>query len=263
MITAIPKRIHYCWFGKSELPKQAIQCIESWKTFCPGYEIMEWNETNFDVDSNLYVKQAYEKKKYAFVTDYVRLWVLYQYGGIYMDTDVEVVKNLDCFLKHPAFSGFESNQAVPTGIMGADKQNRWIKLLLDEYRSLQFIREDGSLDLKTNVERISKITAEHYPLVLNGGYQDLGDVVFYPPDYLCAKDYMTGQVHRTEHTHAIHHFSGSWHTPMEKRYGTIRRKLLNRYTESGNPLYLYVLELLSTSVRMVKSRSVCRKKGFD
>ena len=104
----IPKIIHYCWFGGKPKPELAEKCIESWKKFCPDYEIVEWNEGNFNINSNLYVKQAYEAKKYAFVTDYVRLYALYTQGGIYMDTDVMVLKPLDEYLNHEAFSGFES-----------------------------------------------------------------------------------------------------------------------------------------------------------
>ena len=124
----IPKTIHYCWFGGNPLPKLAKKCIKSWKKYCPDFEIIEWNEANFDISSApLYVRQAYEAKKWAFVTDYVRLYALTSYGGIYMDTDVEVIKPLDFFLNHDAFSGFESEKSIPTGIMASKKGNIWVK----------------------------------------------------------------------------------------------------------------------------------------
>ena len=113
----IPKKIHYCWFGRGEKPELAKKCIKSWKIYCPNYEIIEWNEENFDINSNQYLKEAYENKKYAFVTDYVRLFVLYTQGGIYMDTDVEVIKPLDEYLHHEAVSGFENTTQIPTGLM--------------------------------------------------------------------------------------------------------------------------------------------------
>ena len=109
----IPKVIHYCWFGKKPLPPLAVNCIDSWKKFCPDYEIIEWNEKNFDINSNTYVREAYENKKWAFVSDYVQLYALYNYGGIYMDTDVQVLKPLDAFLNDQAFSGFEAYDRVP------------------------------------------------------------------------------------------------------------------------------------------------------
>ena len=119
----IPKIIHYCWFGKNPLPDDARDCIESWKKNCPDYEIKEWNEENFDINTCAYVKEAYDKKKWAFITDFVRLKVLYDYGGIYMDTDVEVCKSLDPLLKWDAFSGFESDNNIPTGTIGAIAKN--------------------------------------------------------------------------------------------------------------------------------------------
>ena len=118
----IPKIIHYCWFGDKELPKLAKKCLASWKKYCPDYQIKCWNESNFDVNSNQYVKEAYENKKYAFVTDYVRLYALYNFGGVYMDTDVEVIKNIDDFLNCKGFSSFESTNLVPTGILASEKE---------------------------------------------------------------------------------------------------------------------------------------------
>lgn len=151
----IPKIIHYCWFGKNPYPEEFKTYLNEWKTICDDYQIIEWNESNFDVSCNSYVEEAYRSKKWAFVTDYVRLWAMYTYGGIYMDTDVQVLKSLDKFLINEAFSGFESSVYVPTGIMGAEKGNPIVKALLDEYDNRHFLLENGKMNLHTNVEYIT------------------------------------------------------------------------------------------------------------
>lgn len=135
----IPKVIHYCWFGRGKMPELANKCIESWKKYCPEYEIIEWNEDNFDVNCCPYVKEAYESRRFAFVTDYVRLYAMYTQGGIYMDTDVEVVRNLDEFLGHQGFSGFESETQIPTGIMAGEKGFPLFKDLLAYYDGRHFL----------------------------------------------------------------------------------------------------------------------------
>lgn len=216
----IPKIIHYCWFGGKPLPPEARKCIESWKKYLPDYEIKEWNEQTFDINSNLYVKEAYENKKYAFVTDYVRLFALASVGGIYMDTDVEVLKSYDPFLHHVAFSGFENNNFVSTGMMASEKGGRWITELLEEYKDRRFIKEDGSFDITTNTVTITNYMIKH-GLVLNNTYQDFPDLVtIYPSDFFCPKDYYTEKIRKTKNTHAIHHFSRSWcdHETHWKRF---------------------------------------------
>lgn len=239
----IPKVIHYCWFGRGKKPELAIKCIESWKKILPDYEIKEWNEDNFDLNCNKYVKEAYENKKYAFVTDYVRLYALYNEGGIYMDTDVEVLKPLDEFLRHPAFSGFENNNSIPTGIMASTKKNKWIESLLKDYDNISFVNKDGSLDLTTNVVRITNTTIENYNIELNNTYQDLKEVVFYPHDYFCPKDWNTGNINITDNTHTIHHFSGSWHSKKEKKQIAKKKKLIEKYGEElGNEKYIKYLK---------------------
>ena len=232
---AIPKIIHYCWFGRGQKNELALKCIESWKKNCPEYILKEWNEDNFDLNSNKYVRQAYDSRRYAFVTDYVRLFALYNEGGIYMDTDVEVLKPLDVFLKHKAFSSFENNDKIPTGIMAAEQGNQWIFDLMQEYVDLEFVDSDGKLDLTTNVERITRLTMKEYGLVPKSGYQELkgGVVTLYPHDYFCPKDWETGNINLTENSHTIHHFSGSWHTEEEKkknaRYLKRKYKYIARY----------------------------------
>lgn len=214
--TNIPKIIHYCWFGGKELPELAVKCIESWKKYLPDYEIKRWDETNFDLNSNTYVKEAYENKKWAFITDYVRLYVLKKYGGIYMDTDVEVIKNLDEFLNLKAFSGFENDTQIPTGIIASEKNGRWVTEQLKYYDNRHFVLEDGSFDYTTNVVTITNITKEMFPLKEKNSFQDFGDVTFYPKDYFCPKDHLTNKINLTKNTYCIHHFAASWLKPSAK-----------------------------------------------
>ena len=204
----IPKIIHYCWFGGNPLPKSAQDCIRSWKKYCPDYEIIEWNEQNFDINSNLYTKQAYENKKWAFVTDVVRLYALYHHGGIYMDTDVEVIKPLDRFLEHHAFSGFEDLTNIPTGIMAAKKGHPLFKKLVEYYDSRPFL-VDGQPDLTTNVTTITNLLLPE-GFVPNNTYQEVAGFSLYPYDYFCPRDIHTMKLVVTENTYTIHHFAGSW-----------------------------------------------------
>ena len=206
----IPKIIHYCWFGKGDKSELAKKCIDSWYKFLAEYEIKEWNEENFDISQNQYVLEAYESGKYAFVTDYVRLYAIYTEGGIYMDTDVEVLGNYDKFLHHHAFSGFETDGNVPTGMMAAEKGSVWAKELLDAYSNRKFILSDGAFDMRTNTEVITAYMLSK-GLVQNNTYQDFpGLCTMYPAEYFCPKDHRTGKIKCTKNTVCIHHFAGSW-----------------------------------------------------
>ena len=206
----IPKIIHYCWFGRGEKNALAIKCIESWEKVLPDYELKEWNEDNFDVNLYPYAKEALENRKFAFVTDVVRLYALYHEGGVYMDTDVEVLKTYDPFLHHHMFSGFETNWTVPTGMMAAEKGSIWAKELLDGYNDRKFVMEDGSFDMRTNTEVITEYM-KNKGLILNNTYQDIPELcTMYPSEYFCPKDHGTGQIHCTKKTVCIHHFAGSW-----------------------------------------------------
>lgn len=206
----IPKIIHYCWFGRGPKNDLALRCIQSWKTFLPDYVIKEWNEDNFDLSMYQYVAQAYDNRKFAFVTDVVRLFALYTEGGIYMDTDVEVLKSFDPFLHHIMFSGFETDGFVPTGMMAAQKGSLWAKELLEQYKERQFVMPDGSFDMTTNTKVITKYMVEK-GLILNNKYQDIPNLcTMYPADYFCPKDHTTGKIHLTQNSVCIHHFAGSW-----------------------------------------------------
>lgn len=239
----IPKKIHYCWFGRGEMPKLAKKCIKSWKKYCPDYEIKEWNEDNFDLDMYPYAREAYDNRKFAFVTDVVRLYALYHEGGIYMDTDVEVIKPLDPFLKHTAFSGFEDETMVPTGIMASEKGGRWAKENLDYYEGRHLVKEDGSLDLTTNVVTITNYMLKH-GLRQDNTFQDFpGLVTMYPKDYFCPLSYRGTESTMTDNTATIHHFAGSWlpwDVQLRNRYSNIAKNHPQIYYYC---IYLPVYEL--------------------
>lgn len=224
----IPKVIHYCWFGGRPHPESVVRCMDSWRRLLPDYRIIEWNETNFDVNSHDYTREAYAAGKFAFVTDYVRLKVLHAHGGVYMDTDVEVLKSLNRFLQHASFSGFEDENNIPTAVMGSQAGNEWMRLLLADYDGRHFTRADGTQDLTTNVSRITRTTQRQYGLPMDNAFHDVAGVLtLYPKDYFCPKSYSTGIITRTGNTHAVHHFSGSWR-PEEWRSYKAAQGRLNR-----------------------------------
>ena len=227
----IPKKIHYCWFGRGEMPELARKCIASWKKYLPEYEIKEWNEDNFDINSYPYVREAYENRRYAFVTDVVRLHALYYEGGVYMDTDVEVLKPLDSILNYEIVSGFESETQIPTGLMASHPKMPFMLELLQDYDNLHFVKTDGTLDLTTNVDRITQ-HCQKYGIILNNTYQTVNGFTFLPKDYLCPKSYEDGKIRLTENTLVIHHFAGSWYTPMEKFKQKIAKILGKRISQS-------------------------------
>jgi hypothetical protein len=224
----IPKIIHYCWFGRGEKPAFVNKCISSWKKHLPEYRLIEWNEDNFDVNINSFCKGAYESKKYAFITDYVRLEAMYSQGGVYMDTDVEILKPLDRFLHHPAFSGFENESFVPTGLMAAEQGNPWIKELMDHYEDKYF--DPQNMTTNTKIITDTCLAAGLNP---NGEYQELANgVVFYPRTFFCPFDYVNGDNFISKDSHAIHHFSKSWlpwHVRFQYKLKLVARKIFGRW----------------------------------
>lgn len=215
----IPKLIHYCWFGRNPLPKLAQKCIKSWKKYCPDYEIREWNEDNFDISSApLYVKQAYEAKKWAFVTDYVRLDVIYRHGGIYLDTDVEVIRKLDPLLEHHAFFGLESGKYIATGLgFGAEPKASILYDLMKDYQTIPFILPDNTFDLTTCPIRNTTVFAEN-GILPSEDIQKLNDgTLVFPSEYFCPFELSTGKLKLTLNTYTIHHFSGSWLSPEDHK----------------------------------------------
>ncbi len=241
---SIPKVIHYCWFGNNPKPKSAVKCINSWKKHCSEYKIVEWNESNFDVNCNLYCKQAYENGKWAFVTDYARLWILYNYGGIYFDTDVKMVSNLDDLLENKCFLGIEkSNRCVQvnTGLgLGCEKGNSVVKTLLDSYSDITFITKTG-IDTTT-------CTVRNTDVLKRLGYkeidemQNLVDAVVYPSEYFSPMEMESGIVKKTKNTHTIHLYNLSW---TSKENQEKRRKFLRKNKFEN---YIYNIKVLPNSM---------------
>ncbi|MGP6139795.1 glycosyltransferase family 32 protein [Jeotgalibaca sp. A127] len=206
----IPKIIHYCWFGGNKMGEQTKEMMATWKKYCPDYEIMIWNEDTFDVHNmGDYVKEAYLESKWAFVSDVARLYALKEYGGIYMDTDVEVIKPLDPLLNHDAFMGFEIETTISTALIATVPHHPTFELLFADYENRHFKNPDGTLDEKTNVNRITEIFQEN-GLELNNEYQEIMNVAIYPRVYFSPKSYWTREINDTKDTYAIHHYSGSW-----------------------------------------------------
>lgn len=226
---AIPKVIHYCWFGRGEIPEKALKCIESWKKYCPDYEIKCWNEDNYDINKNVFIKQAYENRKFAFVSDYARLDIIYNYGGIYFDVDVEVIKNIDQLLEHKGFFGLgevEGKYYVSSGLgFGAEKNLSFLKEIMLVYESCNFILEDGTMNIKPCPIITNEVILDKKGLIIDGNkFYNMDDIVIYPTDYFDPKSYDTGKINITENTMTIHHYDGSWideTTKLYKKYSKI------------------------------------------
>ena len=228
----IPKVIHYCWFGGNPLPKSAQKCIASWRKYLPDYEIKEWNESNFDVNIIPYTAEAYKAKKYAFVSDYARFWILYKYGGLYFDTDVEVIKNMDDIIAKGAFMGLEKKQAgaTPTQLgvapglgLGVNPGLGLYKELLDVYDDKHLFSAFGKIG-ETIVGITSKIMQKKGIKRQSDGFLHCGEITIYPEEYFCPKNYYTGELTITPNTCAIHHYTATWH----KNTTNIWAKLMNR-----------------------------------
>ncbi len=220
----IPKVIHYCWFGRKPLPSLAVKCIKSWKKYLPDYEIKEWNEDNFDVNMVPYTKEAYEAKKYAFVSDYARFWILYHYGGLYFDTDVEVIRPLDDIIARGSFMGCqwdavekgEKAMAVTPDLgvnpglgLGVNAGADFYKEMLEMYAGLHFIDQENALNLKTVVEYTTEMLCG-YGLLNRNEIQLVAGIWIYPKEYFCPIDFLTKKKTITQNTKTIHHFAGSW-----------------------------------------------------
>lgn len=232
----IPKIIHYCWFGGNPLPEYAKKCINSWKKYCQGYEIKEWNESNFNIECCEYVKQAYAKKKWAFVSDYARFWILYNYGGLYFDTDVELIKSIDSLVEFGPFMGYEAycdieylnpnhEFLINPGLgLGATKGMLLYKEIIDYYNKQKFLFDDGTVNTNTVVERISFLL-KNKGVMLDGKLTKIDSLTIYPEDYFCPLNYSNGKMNITENTVSIHHYETSWQSRKDKFKMCVKRKL--------------------------------------
>ncbi len=229
---AIPKVIHYCWFGGNELPEKAVKCVESWRKYCPDWKIKEWNEKNYDVQKIPYIRDAYKEKKWAFVSDYARLDVVWQHGGIYLDTDVELIKPLDSLLEQEGFFALERQSlCINTGLgFGAVPENRVLGQLMELYENLSFYTEDGRLNL---------IACPRYStdFFLKRGYQIKDatqyceEIFIYGSEYFCPMDFNTGQMTITENTYGIHWYEASWFPESDKKIHDVEMRIRERYPE--------------------------------
>ncbi len=203
---SIPKIIHYCWFGGNPLPKSAEKCIKSWEKYCPDYKIIRWDESNFDVFRNPYCRYTYENKKWAFLTDYIRLKVVYENGGVYLDTDVELLKPIDELLKNGAYMGLQNNTEVATGLgFAAEKGHPFIGENMRYYENLTDFETLRSCPLIT-----TELLASHGFKENDGTVQHIAQINIYPPEYLSPKDERTGLTQKTKNTFSVHHFDASW-----------------------------------------------------
>ena len=238
----IPKIIHYCWFGGKQLPDEYKKNIASWRKYCPEYEIREWNESNFDVNCCAYIKEAYKAKKWAFVSDYARFWILYKYGGVYFDTDVEIIRNIDDLISKGGFIGTEIeskngfNLAVAPGLgmaanpglgMAANPGLGLFAELLDMYNDTHFIKSDGSINKTTVVEYMTKQLYSH-GYIANNSIQKICGIYVYTPEYFSPMNQFTGEIKITDNTYTIHHYSGSWLDWENRLYHKVNRSLKNR-----------------------------------
>lgn len=226
----IPKIIHYCWFGRGSMTPLGEKCIESWRRFFPDYEIREWNEDNFDMNIIPYTADAYKAGKYAFVSDYARFWVLYRYGGVYFDTDVEVIRPMEDVLEKGAFMGFEllgKNVAVAPGLgLAAESGMALYKTILERYETMTFNLPDGTLNPYTMIPMVTDLLVEN-GLKGNGYIEHVAGVNVYPPEWFNPFDDLTGRLHKTENTRSIHWFAKSW-MPAEPTWKTTLKRILRR-----------------------------------
>lgn len=224
----IPKKIHYCWYGEDKLPEIANRCIESWRQYLPDYSFKRWDESNTNLTANRYIREAYKSGKYAFVSDYVRLKALYEEGGIYLDIDVELLSSLDPYLVHEAFLGFESTSLLSSSLIGTIIQHPWIGALTEKYESMSFLTAKGLPDLTPNTILLTNYS-KRQGLVLNGKFQKFGRVTVYPKEVFSPKNYDDYYVEITDKTSAVHHFSGTWYTPLTRWLMWVRVRIIKRF----------------------------------
>ena len=206
----IPPKIHYCWFGGKKIPDKNLLWMESWKKYCPNYEIIRWDESNYDVTKNQYMYEAYQARKWSFVSDYARLDIVYNEGGIYLDTDVEIIRSIDDLLYQRAFMGIDRSKLISLGLgFGSVIHNLTLKELRDEYEKRRFIKDDGNCDL-TVISLLQKEFFLKRGYINDGNYQIVDGVTIYPEKVLSAKCNWTGRVIPTKNTFMIHHYDGSW-----------------------------------------------------
>lgn len=241
----IPKIIHYCWLSNDPIPEKLQQCMASWKKYLPDYEFVLWDLNRFDINQTLWTKQAFEAKKYAFAADYIRLYAVYNYGGIYMDMDVEVIKNMDILLQNPYFFGMETLTGIEAGIFGSEKSFLFLKQCLDYYENRPFVKKDGSFDTCPLPKIMYNVLSNNYQYdertSINISDLDSKKIYLFDNEFLTAKSYQTGIINVTDNTFSIHHFAGSWHGKKELLYKKVEKIMGKRFARLCSKIYKKII----------------------
>lgn len=244
----IPKIIHYCWLSNDPYPEELKKYMQTWKEKLPDYEFILWNFDRFDKKSSKWVEQAFDNKKYAFAADYIRLFAIYNYGGIYMDMDIQVLKSFNNLLDSDLMMAYENNRknGIEAGCFGASKNNPVIKECLDYYENRNFIKEDGTFDTLP------------LPSIMQKSIKNLSELDIKSCDYFTCKSFETGEITTTENSYAIHNFAGSWTSKEQQKYYSIKRKLNKKF--SGKFLHmLCLIPLLKWQIREFGIKKVFMK----
>lgn len=221
----IPKIIHYCWFGGKPMPKLESRCMESWQRMLPDYKVMRWDESNFDVYAHPFTASAYKAKKYAFVADYVRLYALMQYGGVYLDTDVEILKSFDDLLELEAFGGFETPEVLQTGVLGMCKDTPVLREYFDIYQHIPYeVDEKGNNLTPANSSILTQLLSK-YGLRLDNSRQSINGMELFPQEYFCPIDQATREIVVTPSTYTVHYLSGSWFPMRAKMKNALKKRI--------------------------------------
>ena len=246
----IPKTIHYCWFGTNPIPDEVNNQIENWKHYLPDYQFKKWDESNFDVNSNEFTKKMYEQKKWAFVSDYVRLYALINEGGFYLDTDVKVLKNFDPLLNYSAICGFEDINLLSTAVLGCEPHFQLFVDWFDTYKHYNYTSEEPNTIMFTNI-------CKKMGLKLNNTRQKVDNLEVFPTTYFSPKSYRTGEINITKSSYTVHLFGESWRTPLEKRIHSKQARLIRKYgTKKGTKIARFV----NLPLRI---QNVIRKRGLN
>ena len=244
----IPKKLHYIWLGKNPLPEMVEKCIESWKEKCPNYEIVRWDESNLDINCCDYCKEAYENKKYAFASDVLRYKVLYEQGGIYLDVDVMLYKNLDNLLTNRVFMGFEENGIVNPGLIcGAEKGNEDVYNLYSQYKNKHFVFRDGKFNYQTICDITTKYLKEN-GLTQEDQIQKIKSITIYPVEYFCPYNFKTKKLNKTENSYSVHLYLASW-TPK-----------LNFFQKIKNSIKVFIVKIIKFFVGEKKFNDIMEKR---